>query len=144
MGYGFSTVQVEFGTFATPFEHTRSYGEELALCQRYYYRIDGRTGYSILPTFSAYSADAAAGAILFPVELRDRPTALEQSGTAGDYFLTDSSGSGQACTSVPTFGGSTHKKGASVIMTSTGNVSAGNASIPTMGANGYLAWSAEL
>ena len=139
----FTGLQVELGKVATPFEH-RSYGEELALCQRYYYRIDGRSGYSILPTFGAYSADAAAGAILFPVELRDRPTSLEQSGTAGDYFLTDSSGSAQACTSVPTFGGSTHKKGASVIMTSTGNVSAGNASIPTMGANGYLAWSAEL
>ena len=28
-------VQLEVGTVATPFEH-RSYGEELALCQRYY------------------------------------------------------------------------------------------------------------
>ena len=35
-----SQVQVELGKVATPFEH-RSYAEELALCQRYYYRIDG-------------------------------------------------------------------------------------------------------
>ena len=33
-------VQLEVGKVATPFEH-RSYGEELALCQRYYQRIDG-------------------------------------------------------------------------------------------------------
>ena len=31
-------VQLELGKVATPFEH-RSYGEELALCQRYYQRI---------------------------------------------------------------------------------------------------------
>lgn len=32
----FANIQVEVGNVATPFEH-RSYGEELALCQRYYY-----------------------------------------------------------------------------------------------------------
>ena len=32
-------VQLEVGSQATPFEH-RSFGEELALCQRYYYSID--------------------------------------------------------------------------------------------------------
>ena len=32
-------VQIELGKVATPFEH-RSYGEELALCQRYYQRFD--------------------------------------------------------------------------------------------------------
>ena len=33
-------VQVEPGSTATPFER-RSYGQELALCQRYYYKLDG-------------------------------------------------------------------------------------------------------
>jgi len=36
-------VQLEVGTVATPFEH-RSYGEELALCQRYYQEIQGPGG----------------------------------------------------------------------------------------------------
>jgi len=36
----YSEMQAELGKVATPFEH-RSYGEELALCQRYYERIDG-------------------------------------------------------------------------------------------------------
>ena len=35
-------VQLEVGSTATEFEH-RSYGEELALCQRYYYQISGNT-----------------------------------------------------------------------------------------------------
>lgn len=33
-------VQLEAGTVATPFER-RSYGQELSLCQRYYYKLDG-------------------------------------------------------------------------------------------------------
>ena len=38
-------VQLELGKVATPFEH-RSYGEELALCQRYYEEIlSGSSGY---------------------------------------------------------------------------------------------------
>ena len=32
-------VQLELGKVATPFEH-RSYGEELALCQRYFFKMD--------------------------------------------------------------------------------------------------------
>ena len=39
-------VQLEVGKVATDFEH-RSYGEELALCQRYYYKTAGTTGYLI-------------------------------------------------------------------------------------------------
>jgi hypothetical protein len=35
-----SEVQLEVGKVATPFEH-RSYGEELALCQRYYQKFPG-------------------------------------------------------------------------------------------------------
>ena len=36
--FDIANVQLEYGNTATPFEH-RSYGEELALCQRYYQRI---------------------------------------------------------------------------------------------------------
>ena len=37
----FTGLQLEVGTVATPFEH-RSYGQELALCQRYYYQPTSR------------------------------------------------------------------------------------------------------
>jgi len=36
-----ANVQLELGSVATDFEH-RSYGEELALCQRYYQRVTGK------------------------------------------------------------------------------------------------------
>ena len=57
-------VQLEVGDTATPFEH-RSYGQELALCQRYY-----RRGFSI------YNEDGNNGAIaMFGSEMRSNPTA---------------------------------------------------------------------
>jgi len=37
-GYDITNVQLELGSVATEFEH-RSYGEELALCQRYFYQM---------------------------------------------------------------------------------------------------------
>ena len=39
-------VQLEVGTEATPFEH-RSFGQELSLCQRYYFRLDGGSADSL-------------------------------------------------------------------------------------------------
>jgi hypothetical protein len=61
-------LQLEVGSVATDFEH-RSYGEELALCQRYY------------QTFEVSIEDFATGAnqyqnacILYPVEMRTTPT----------------------------------------------------------------------
>jgi len=49
-------VQLELGSTATDFEH-RSYGEELALCQRYYEAISGGLGVGIVKSSTA--ADCA-------------------------------------------------------------------------------------
>ena len=72
-------VQLEVGTVATPFEH-RSYGEELALCQRYYQRFDnGATG-TIFSIGHAYSSSAVNAPFHFLVEMRTPPTGtIEQS-----------------------------------------------------------------
>ena len=77
-------VQLEVGKVATPFEH-RSYGEELALCQRYYtssFRTmspqNGALGtnnryYS--PAWKHSSASALVGSVNnFPVPMRTAPT----------------------------------------------------------------------
>ena len=75
-------VQLEVGEQATPFEH-RSFGEELALCQRYYQRRTAtNTRGSLLYGNGANSTTVIAWADLL-VPLRSAPT-LTTSGLARD------------------------------------------------------------
>ena len=64
-------VQMEIGEQATPFEH-RSFGEELALCQRYYYQhvMGGTSG----PRAQQYVASYRLYDDWFPVTMRAAPT----------------------------------------------------------------------
>lgn len=62
-------VQMEIGTVATDFEY-RTYGEELALCQRYYYRSTNQSilnGYMTLNGYLYLSHD-------LPVTMRTNPS----------------------------------------------------------------------
>ncbi len=68
-------VQLELGDTATPFEH-RSYGDELAACQRYFFR-NLATFFGIPP---ATSTTQISSAIQYPVEMRANPT-FSASGT---------------------------------------------------------------
>jgi hypothetical protein len=74
-------IQLEVGDTATPFEH-RSYGEELARCQRYYYAFqitnDPIGKNSFLAT--AYSANTMYAVIDYPVQMRTEPS-LVRGGT---------------------------------------------------------------
>ncbi len=75
-------LQLEIGNVATPFEH-RSYGEELALCQRYYYMHAGAVSdYVGMGDF--YFASQLNVDIPFPVSMRSSPTLEQSSGT--NYF----------------------------------------------------------
>lgn len=68
-------IQLEVGDVATPFEH-RSYGEELALCQRYYWQTNttGSTGFPLLQ-FPAYTSGSQHSfPIMFPTIMRAIPT----------------------------------------------------------------------
>ena len=70
-----SEVQMEVGNVATPFEY-RSYGEELALCQRYYYQLGGVGGVAAdtsLSSGSMYTATAVNLYVPFPVPMRSGP-----------------------------------------------------------------------
>ena len=80
-------VQLEVGSVATPFEH-RSYGEELALCQRYYYRVSGRR---MLATGHMFNSTQFYGNIVFPVEMRDVITLSWNDST--NYYRCYSNGS---------------------------------------------------
>jgi hypothetical protein len=77
-------VQLEVGTVATPFEH-RSYGEELALCQRYYVVLDTcRGGGSAVGRGTGYSRYYGHSWTL-PVEMRTAPDILQNIGITTDH-----------------------------------------------------------
>jgi hypothetical protein len=65
-------VQLEVGDTATPFEH-RSYGDELARCQRYYYEAELTTAW--FNDASLNINDFSVQSIPFPVSMRAKPTA---------------------------------------------------------------------
>ena len=81
-------VQVEEGSIATEFEH-RSYGEELALCQRYYWKpfpgSNSTTYDQIMIAMKVADTDGGrSGSTFFPVMMRSSPTVVFED-RAGDY-----------------------------------------------------------
>ena len=72
-------VQFEVGSVATDFEH-RSFGQELALCQRYFYMhtdgsIDGASNTtSVSDNMTVHSSTLAFGTITPPVTMRSKPS----------------------------------------------------------------------
>lgn len=85
-------VQMEVGEQATPFEH-RSFGEELALCQRYYSRNDARA----VDGYTTSSVNIISN-MSYPVTMRATPTVLqvgsvlEKSNTSATSFSVAGSG----------------------------------------------------
>ena len=67
-------VQLEVGKNATEFEH-RSYGEELALCQRYFYTLNnGGNAYRWFHPIAQGGTNYRRAPIEFPVTMRANPT----------------------------------------------------------------------
>ena len=101
-------VQLEVGTEATPFEH-RSFGDELALCQRYFCRTYGYgtttgaadTSPGCISTVSETAHNyASAGNFNFPVEMRAAPSVTLYStynaNTTGKVTADATDGTGNA------------------------------------------------
>jgi hypothetical protein len=81
-------VQLEVGEQATPFEH-RSFGEELALCQRYLYRhVDGNNACVGTIAYGRSTAQVRT-AITFPVTMRATPSLDASSGSNYYKFEND-------------------------------------------------------
>ena len=95
-------IQLEVGSQATPFEH-RSFGEELALCQRYYYKsMDGSPADNI-PNTDNTSSNGQLGIAMYsatagrtpyfqnPVQMRADPSVTvyssERANTSGKFGL---------------------------------------------------------
>ena len=84
--YEFTGVQIEVGDTATDFEH-RSYGEELSLCQRYFYAWTSSglsdNMYIKSPYASGSPPNTSASVVYtFPVTMRGNPSMTALTGTA--------------------------------------------------------------
>ena len=68
-------VQLEAGSVATPFEH-RQYGQELALCQRYYQRINGLASDYVTLGVGIVASSTVGNRLTFPMlaAMRAAPT----------------------------------------------------------------------
>ena len=78
-----SEAQLEINNVVTPFEHSRSYGEELALCQRYFAKYRGSGSYMAFP-YSGLASDSSITEMFgnHPAEMRTSPTITFNSTTA--------------------------------------------------------------
>jgi hypothetical protein len=137
-----TNVQLEVGSVATPFER-RPYGTELQLCQRYYYKQQAADANARLATGYNNQTTTSTALVFFPASMRAAPTALEQSGTAGDYRITHQN-TATTCSAVPTFSAA-DVWGATTLFTVASGLTQGQGSFArSVNSSAYLAWSAEL
>jgi len=104
-------VQLEVGNYpsGTPFEH-RSFGEELQLCQRYYYERMGSGAalavsggqYQWAMNGIAYNTTLGIGGLSFPTPMRATPT-LGYSDVA--HFIKQTAGRGDNVTAINLYDG---------------------------------------
>jgi hypothetical protein len=139
-----SEVQLELGSVATTFNKSGgSIGGELALCQRYYYRLTPGASGRRFGVGMSTSTTASASLTQFPVTMRTNPTALEQSGTAGDYSFAQGSVV-LTCTSVPTFGTASTDSSHVALSFALGGLDGYAGMGRATNSTAFLAWSAEL
>ena len=137
-------VQLEIGSVPTTFKRAGgTLAGELAACQRYYYRLSPAAASRVFGTGFVNATTQASAFIPYPVTMRTRPTALEQSGTASDYAIFQQTAE-ITCNAVPFFGSYTTASGASIGLPATG-LTVGHGCYGVSAATAaYLGWSAEL
>jgi hypothetical protein len=135
-------VQLEQNTSATPFER-RLYNQELANCQRYYYKLKSEATGTRFGSLFCETTTLASGLVNFPTSMRTKPTSLEQSGTATDYTVI-AGNVAPACNAVPTFGVATIDCSSVALTVASGLTTGFGGQIRAANANAFLAWSAEL
>jgi hypothetical protein len=75
-------VQLEAGSTASPFEY-RQYGTELALCQRYFYKVVGGTSYQRFGIGASNATTTQYPVIPLQTYMRVGPTSLTTTGSFG-------------------------------------------------------------
>jgi hypothetical protein len=135
-------VQLEVGSQATGFEY-RQYQQELALCQRYYYRQSASTSFAVFLNGFNNTTTRLFGIFNFPQMLRATPV-LETTGTASNYQVLYAGGNA-ACTAV-TLDGQTTNFSAFVLADVASGLTAGQGAILRANntTSAYLGYSSEL
>jgi len=142
-GYLYITgVQLEQNTQPTPFEQ-RSYGVELSLCQRYYYRYSNPSGNGGgMGYLSGFSSTRAFGYIHIPVEMRGTIT-ITPSSCQVDTISLSNAGNITAVALYPTVGNAPYTTTLFVDCTTTGTA-AGTLYHFRVPSGGQLQFSAEI
>jgi hypothetical protein len=135
-------VQLEKGSTATSFDY-RPYGTELALCQRYYQKFSATGSGQVFCSGMMNATTTSRMFIPFLVPLRTNPTALEQSGTAGDYALFHGA-TLTTCSAVPQFVEATVNGGGIQATIASGGTAGNGTLLRAVTSSAYLGWSAEL
>ena len=132
--------QFELGTEATPFEH-RSFGDELARCQRYYYRhVNGDNQF--IGGGDMYTTSQLNANIDFPTAMRAFPSLVAASGT--NYYIAYGAGTSTDVTNSWNLF-KEHTNAATIYVTPTSTVTAGSGMrVITSSASGSIAFDAEL
>ena len=127
-------VQLEAGDTATPFEH-RSYGDELALCQRYYQTTDA-------VTFTGTLATVVVGTLQFRTQMRAAPTV----GLTASFKITDTFASDytQSVANVSITANCITSSGAQMGMGNFSGLTAGRPYLSIPNETGLMTLSAEL
>ena len=136
-------VQLEVGSVATAFER-RPYGTELALCQRYYYKIQAPAADCYFQPGFNNSTTVHRGLSTFPVTMRVPPTSMENSGDAGDYSVHQPGSVYVTLNVVPSSFTPTTTNARVAVSVASGLTSGDPSMIAANNADAFLAWSAEL
>ena len=137
----FTGIQVEVGSQATPFEH-RSFAEELALCQRYFFQINGTgTEYATMGAGQMYQTTTFLGYFKTPGPMRARPSFSLNNSLSKSNFSVITAGAVRAISGVTPTGDNQYLR-----------INASTTSSGTQGHGGYIQlqggynalWSAEL
>ena len=133
-------VQLEVGTQATTFDY-RSYGTELALCQRYCFAFNdstsaGNASYGVGNVFNASNINICG---FFPISMRIAPTGITV--TSPTSFFIGTGGSNTTTSSISYGGCSTSSYELSCAAT---GVTSGTVILLNNSRGGQLLWSAEL